>query len=427
MAAIKDYTKLPGFERKSFPSFVKAVDEDQGIVTQIVAVMGNRDAGNDIIMPGAFAKSLQERGTRIKVLDQHGTDSVTRVVGKPLSIREIGRDQLPPEVIKAAPTATGGLETVTQYALDTQRGKDVFNLIKGEYLNEASIGYDTIVAENTKEKAEDGEEYTARRLKEVRLWEYSPVIWGMNDATSVVAVKQKPAEAKPYDVFEVEDEYCVFLVDEDGNRTGETFGCHETQEEAREQIAAIEAAEEEAAMDPVEEQKEEDKEGRVLSAANRSLLQSAQAELQEALDAIASLLAASEVASEDGSEETKAVNLSGHVSEVRHAFNERHDYDWYVTEVWDSYVIVSGGVGEYPYYRVAYWMGDGTIEFADMQDWVGGAYLFSPGAHGLQLMALEVETGPEVSLTAEAAEPTISPNVLRAKAMGLLLEIESEV
>src|SRR5690606_33758584 len=35
----------------------------------------------------------------------------------------------------------------------------------------------------------DGQPRTVRNIREIRLWEYSPVVWGMNPATSTVAVK----------------------------------------------------------------------------------------------------------------------------------------------------------------------------------------------------------------------------------------------
>src|SRR5688572_11889888 len=91
------YENLPNFERKQLPTFVKSFDEAQGIVEHFVAIMGNVDEGSDRIMPGAFTKSIRERSLRVKVLDQHSTDSVTRIVGRPLELREVGREELTPE------------------------------------------------------------------------------------------------------------------------------------------------------------------------------------------------------------------------------------------------------------------------------------------------------------------------------------------
>ncbi len=191
---VADYRDLPNFERKTFPSFVKEIDEEQGVVTHLVAIIGNVDEGGDRIMPGAFTKTLNERGLRVKVLDQHGMDSVTRVVGKPISLRGVGLGELPPEVLERAPDATGGLLATTKYAIDTTRGRDVFRLVKGGYAPESSIGYDAIRTEFVKEDGPDSKERTVRELKELRLWEYSNVVFGMNLATDVLSAKDaKPA------------------------------------------------------------------------------------------------------------------------------------------------------------------------------------------------------------------------------------------
>ena len=78
-----DYHELPGYEVKRTPVFIKDTNEEEGIVEHFVAIIGNRDAGGDRITKGAFTKTLVEGGLRVKVLDQHRTDSVLRVVSLP--------------------------------------------------------------------------------------------------------------------------------------------------------------------------------------------------------------------------------------------------------------------------------------------------------------------------------------------------------
>lgn len=51
----------------------------------------------------------------------------------------------------------------------------------------------------------------------------------------------------PWDVFKEDDEYCVYQIDEDDQKTGKTLGCHPTADEAREQVEALYANEPEAA------------------------------------------------------------------------------------------------------------------------------------------------------------------------------------
>ncbi len=241
---IDDYKKLPGFEYKQFPTFIKDVDEEQGIVNHFVAVIGNRDEGGDRIAVGAFTKTISERGPRIKVLDQHQMDSVTKIVGKPIALRETGRNELTQEMLDYAPEATGGLLATTQYAINTTRGLDVFRLVKGGYAPESSIGYDALDVEYIKEKDITGKEVTTRVLKTIRLWEYSNVVFGMNQATSVLSAKgKKPDEGKPWDVFHEGDKWYVYKVDEEGNKIGEALGEHDSEEDARAQVDALYANE----------------------------------------------------------------------------------------------------------------------------------------------------------------------------------------
>jgi HK97 family phage prohead protease len=176
-------------EYKRQPVFVTKVDEAQGIVEAIVSVTGVCDHGDDIIQSGAYAKTIVERGRKVRVLDAHNSWSIFDVIGKVLALREVGRDELPAEVLEQYPEATGGLWTQTQYLLDTPEGKGAFERIRAEAIDEYSIGFNAMQYEIRKLTAGQGEK-TVRLIKEVRLWEYSPVLWGMNPATATVSAKR---------------------------------------------------------------------------------------------------------------------------------------------------------------------------------------------------------------------------------------------
>ena len=176
-------------ETKIFPGYVLKADEDTGIVDAYVSIMGivDEDMPPDMIEAGAFTKTIQERGpagaNKIRVLHQHNW---TEVVGKPISLVEHTRDQLPTELLEQYPEATGGLFTRTQFILDVQRAREDFALYKSGAMDEWSIGFDTLDADM--DKGADDEAF--RRIKEVRLWEYSPVTWGANQATMTTNVKE---------------------------------------------------------------------------------------------------------------------------------------------------------------------------------------------------------------------------------------------
>jgi HK97 family phage prohead protease len=183
---------------KIFPSFTQSMDAETGIVEAYVSVMGIRDLWEppDVIQLGAFTKSIQERGPqgarKIRVLHQHNWESV---IGVPLMLVEHPRDMLPPALLEKYPDATGGLFTRTQFVMDVQLGRETYALYKAGAMDEWSIGYDLLQYEYLKEN--DDPYYL---LKEIRLWEYSPVTWGANPATTTTAVKnsQTTALAEPH-------------------------------------------------------------------------------------------------------------------------------------------------------------------------------------------------------------------------------------
>lgn len=177
------------FEHKILPIFVTKVDGDLGVVDAVVSVFGILDGGGDVIENGAFTKTIVERGRKVRVLDAHNSWSLMDVIGKPLEMREIGREELPPQVLEKYPEATGGLLTKTQFLMDTPEGAGAFARIKADAVNEYSIGYETLTSTYREITAPDGKKVNARILKEIRLWEYSPVVWGMNPATATVGAK----------------------------------------------------------------------------------------------------------------------------------------------------------------------------------------------------------------------------------------------
>ena len=176
-------------ETKIFPGYVLNADEDTGIVEAYVSIMGivDEDRPPDMIQMGAFKKTIKERGpagaNKIRVLHQHQWDEV---VGMPLLLKEHKRNKLPAELLEKYPEATGGLFTRTQFILDVQRAREDFALYKAGAMSEWSIGFDTLDADF--DMGTDAEPY--RLIKEARLWEYSPVTWGANQATITTAGKE---------------------------------------------------------------------------------------------------------------------------------------------------------------------------------------------------------------------------------------------
>ena len=206
-------------ETKIFPGYVLNADEDTGIVEAYVSIMGiiDEDIPPDMIELGAFKKTIKERGpagaNKIRVLHQHRWDEV---VGMPLLLKEHKRNKLPAELLEKYPEATGGLFTRTQFILDVQRAREDFALYKAGAMSEWSIGFDTLDADFDK-----ADEDSFRRIKEVRLWEYSPVTWGANQATITTNVKEVDKQSEDALLVEPSIEH---LQDEAGPPTAPTSG-----------------------------------------------------------------------------------------------------------------------------------------------------------------------------------------------------------
>jgi HK97 family phage prohead protease len=204
-------------EYKRFSSMVTKIDEDQGIVEHIVAVMGNVDLGGDIIHPGAFTKTINERMGKIRVLDNHNSGSVMFALGKPIAMREISRNQLPQSVKDEYPEATGALWVTTQFLLTTPEGKGAFERLKMGAIDEWSIGYRALDVDFSAIEAPNGEEITVRNLRTIKLYEYSPVLFAMNPATTTETVKASDETLFGYPVVYIDDE----LIDNNKNDENE--------------------------------------------------------------------------------------------------------------------------------------------------------------------------------------------------------------
>jgi len=169
---------------KSLPYFaIKAAEADGNsrVRKGIAAVFGNIDSVGDRIMPGAFQKTITEGRKRVKHLWNH--DFSTPPIASITELKEVSRDELPPEVLAYAPEATGGLMVSREY-YKTDLADWVLQAIDKGDVAEMSFGFNII----REQKAEhDGQDI--RELKELMLMDTSDVNWGANSATVTVGAK----------------------------------------------------------------------------------------------------------------------------------------------------------------------------------------------------------------------------------------------
>lgn len=154
-------------EYKSFEFKLSALDPTGRTIEGYAAVFGNTDLGGDIIHPGAFAKTLAERGNKVKFLWQH---DMHEPLGKVTELREDG----------------AGLYVKATIS-DTARGRDALALLRDNAIGGMSIGYDAVKGGTDYTQTDGGD--TIRNLRELKLWELSLVTFPMNEMAGVTALK----------------------------------------------------------------------------------------------------------------------------------------------------------------------------------------------------------------------------------------------
>lgn len=152
------------FEAKDF-----GFNDDQsptGSFAGLASVYNVTDLHGDVVVPGAFTKTIQERGGRIKLLWQHDPNI-------PIGVGEISDSE-------------AGLVLKGRLTLGTEKGREAYALLRDGVVDALSIGYDTV----KQSKGEDG----VRRISEIRLWEVSLVTFPANQLARIGAVKNAALE-----------------------------------------------------------------------------------------------------------------------------------------------------------------------------------------------------------------------------------------
>lgn len=133
---------------------------DEGYFEGMLSPYGNVDQGGDVVERGAYTKTIQDQGSTRPLLWQHKSDC------------PIGQIELvdTPE----------GLTVKGQLLMDLPEAKKAHLLMKARIVKGLSIGFSTV-----KDSIENG----VRRLKELKLFEGSVVTFPMNSAALITSVK----------------------------------------------------------------------------------------------------------------------------------------------------------------------------------------------------------------------------------------------
>lgn len=149
-----------------------------GVIEGYGSVFGNVDSYGDIVVAGAFERTLAEakaEGRLPAMLWQHNPD-------EPIGVwTEMRQDKR-------------GLVVKGQVAMTTQRGREAFELIKMGALSGLSIGYSTV-------KSTFDEQTGIRSLVDLDLWEVSPVTFPANGAARITAAKAAITTERDFETF----------------------------------------------------------------------------------------------------------------------------------------------------------------------------------------------------------------------------------
>lgn len=154
-------------ECKTFlePAELKA-DFKGRVIEGYAATFNNVDLVGDVVMPGAFDKTIAERQPRklIKVFLDHVIP-----VGMPLTIRPDSR----------------GLHTTSKISA-VPEGDKCLQFVEDGLCAHMSFAYDVVTRELIHQ--ESGE--PIRRLLELKLYEYGPVHWPANEQAEILGMKE---------------------------------------------------------------------------------------------------------------------------------------------------------------------------------------------------------------------------------------------
>lgn len=165
--------------RKSFE--VKAAPEEGEGVFKGYASTWDRDLYDDEIVKGAYAECLKAdfkgTGEGIPIYWNHDYSTPMNLIGQSVSAVEDER----------------GLAFVGRLDLESAEGKRAYEHLKAGRVHQMSIGF---LAQETAWVKSEGDKYSHREIRKIRLFEVSLVTMAANQQCEVDEVKTIAAEAK---------------------------------------------------------------------------------------------------------------------------------------------------------------------------------------------------------------------------------------
>ena len=199
-------------ESKNFE--FKALDEETGKVEAVFSVFNNLDTDGDVVVSGAIKSGFKDN--QVPMVFAHKWD------------QPIGKGVIEQDDEKA--TFKGN------FFMDTEAGKEAYQLAKAmDDLQEWSFGFRINDSEIKKFKADDNSpEVDARFLKDLTVYEVSPVLVGANRETYTLSIKS--GEEAVYEASNIKDSHeemedeesyhkDLFETAEEAEKRAEELGC----------------------------------------------------------------------------------------------------------------------------------------------------------------------------------------------------------
>jgi HK97 family phage prohead protease len=173
-------------EIKNINFEMKEESDKTGEVKAVFSVFNDVDSDGDVVVPGAVKSGF--KGGSVPMVWSHKWDM-------PIGKGSISQDN-------DMATFTG------EFFMDTESGKEAYNLVKsmGD-LQQWSFGFRVNAAEYGKFQKDGKDEEDVRYLKDLSVYEVSPVLVGANQETFTMAIKSdKETEAKIVQSVSVSDD-----------------------------------------------------------------------------------------------------------------------------------------------------------------------------------------------------------------------------
>src|ERR1700694_4817406 len=185
----KQKLNLRPVQYKTFAFKDMAIDEGKRKVSGYLAIFGNKDTDDDILIKGCFAKSITDRGTesatnrKIAFLFQH---DMRDPIGRFTLLKEDETGLYFEAILDE------GVESADRTLIQLKSGT----------LNQFSIGYQYVW-----DRTEYDQELDAFIIKEVNLFEGSVVTLGCNEATFFAGMNSRLQREKKLELLEQTEDF----------------------------------------------------------------------------------------------------------------------------------------------------------------------------------------------------------------------------